>query len=32
MAMAYFILHEAITLKTAIGGLLITAGTLALVF
>jgi transporter family protein len=32
MAMAYFILHETITLKTAIGGLLITAGTLALVF
>jgi transporter family protein len=32
MAMAYFILHEAVTLKTAIGGLLITAGTLALVF
>jgi transporter family protein len=32
MAMAYFILHETITFKTAIGGLLITAGTLALVF
>jgi transporter family protein len=31
MVMAYFILHETITLKTAIGGLLITAGTLALV-
>ena len=32
MVMAFFILGEAITTKTIIGGLLITAGTLVLIF
>lgn len=32
MIMAFFILGEAATLKTIIGGLLITAGTLVLIF
>lgn len=32
MALAFFILGEAATLKTIIGGLLITAGTLALIW
>lgn len=32
MVMAFFILGEVITMKTIIGGLLITAGTLVLIF
>jgi len=32
MVMAFFILGETVTLKTIIGGLLITAGTLVLIF
>ena len=32
MIMAFFILGEVITMKTIIGGLLITAGTLVLIF
>jgi transporter family protein len=32
MALAFVVLKEAITLKTIIGGLLITAGTLVLIF
>ena len=32
MVMAFFILREVITMKTIIGGLLITAGTLVLIF
>ncbi len=32
MIMAFFILGEAVTLKTVIGGLLITLGTLVLIF
>ena len=32
MVMAFFILGEAITTKTIISGLLITAGTLVLIF
>lgn len=32
MIMAFFILGEAVTVKTILGGLLITAGTLVLIF
>ena len=32
MVMAFFILGEVVTMKTIIGGLLITAGTLVLIF
>lgn len=32
MVMAFFILGEAMTMKTILGGLLITAGTLVLIF
>lgn len=32
MIMAFFILGEAVTIKTILGGLLITAGTLVLIF